>query len=119
MMTTTLNGNVLTVVTPISEELANKALNPMIAKDEYGDEVCRVTLNRNGKGSISKFGIECNTVVDGKLALRLILPMDTTLNDVKVAYGEELVEVSKWIDKVKEKVEKEIAAVDAIFGTRE
>lgn len=117
MMTTTLNGNVLTVVTPIAKELADQTLSPMIAKDENGNEVCRVTLNKNGQGSISSFGIECNTVVDGKLALQLIVPMNTTLDEVKAVYGKDLVEVSKWIDKVAENVEKEIAAVDAIFVT--
>ena len=117
MMTTKLDGNVLTVVTPISKDLADKTLSPMIAKDENGNEVCRVTLNKAGKGSISAFGLECNTVVDGNLAVQMIVPMDTTLDEVKAAYGKDLVEVSKWIDKVAENVEKEIAAVDAIFVT--
>lgn len=116
MMTTTLNGNVLTVVTPISKELADQTLSPMIAKDENGNEVCRVTLNKAGHGSISAFGLECNTVVDGKLALQLIIPMETTLDEVKAAYGKDLVEVSKWIDKVAENMKSEVDAVNAIFA---
>ena len=114
-MTTTLNGNVLTVITPITKDQAEKTLSPMIAKDENGNEMCRVTLNKNGQGSISSFGLECNTVVDGKLAVQMIMPMETTLEDVKSEYGKALVEVNKWIDQVAENVAKEIVAVDAIF----
>lgn len=116
MMTTTLNGNVLTVVTPISKELADQTLSPMIAKDENGNEVCRVTLNKAGKGTISSFGLECNTVVDGNLAVQMIIPMDTTLDEVKAVYGKALVEISKWIDKVAENMKSEVDAVNAIFA---
>lgn len=111
----TLKENVLTVVTPIKKEVADKAFSRMIAKDEDGNEVLCVVQDKNGKGDISAFGLTCNTVVDGCLATVMILPEKTTMNDVKKLYGKDLVHIDENIEAIVQAVEKEIAAIDDIF----
>lgn len=115
-MNTTLNGNILTVNTGISAELADKAFSSMSAYDKDGNEVCRIELDKNGgEGKIRSYGLTCNTVVDGNLAVQIVLPMETTMDDVKKIYGKALVEVSKHIDAIKAALNDEIAAINGIF----
>ena len=116
MLKTTLNGNVLTVETPIKKTPADKAFSSLKARDKDGNELCTVSMNKDGEGSISKYGLVCNTVVNGNLAVQLIMPMNTTMEDVKKQFGLALVEVSKHIDTVAENADKEIAAIDSIFA---
>lgn len=115
MMKTTLKENVLTVETPIKKETADKAFSTLGAYDKDGNQVCCVAVDKSGNGSISRFGLVCNTVVNDHLAVQLIMPMGTTMDDVKKQYGQALVEVGKYIDEVATNAEKEIAAIDAIF----
>lgn len=117
MMNVTLTENILTVVTPIEKAVADKAFSAMTVTDEKtGDVLCTVGVNTDGNGIISACGLVCNTVVDGKLAVKMILPMGTTMDDVKKKYGKALVEVNKHIEKIAENVTKEIAAIDGIFA---
>lgn len=120
MMTTTLNGNILTVNTGISQELANKAFSAMRAFDEDGNEVCRINVDKSGgKGQICQFGLTCNTVVDGNLAVQIVLPMESSLDDVKKMYGKALVEVNKHINGIKAALNDEIAAINGIFSEQQ
>lgn len=115
-MNTTLNANVLTVNTGISQELADKAFSSMSAYDKDGNEVCRIELDKNGgEGKIRSYGLTCNTVVDGNLAVQIVLPMETTMDDVKKMYGKALVEVSKHIEAIKTSLNAEITAINGIF----
>ena len=116
-MNVTLTENILTVVTPITKAVADKAFSAMAVTDEKtGDVLCTVGVNADGNGIISACGLVCNTVVDGKLAVMLTLPMGTTMDDVKKKYGKVLVEVNKHIEKIAENVTKEIAAIDGMFA---
>lgn len=116
MLNVTLQENVLTVVTPITKETADKAYSKLAAYDEDGNMVCVVDTAEDGKGSISRYGLNCNTVVDGKLAVQMIMPMGVTMDDVKEMYGQALLEVNKHIDDVVSGAEKEIEAIDNIFA---
>ena len=114
-MNVTLNENILTVVTPIERSVAAKAFSAMTVTDEKtGDILCTVSV-QDGEGNISALGLTCNTVVDGKLAVKKIMPMGTTMDDVKKQYGQALVKVNKYIDKISENISAEIAAIDGIF----
>ncbi len=116
-MNVKLEENILTVVTPIEKAVADKAFSAMTLTDEKtGDVLCTVGVNTDGNGIISACGLVCNTVVDSKLAVKMILPMGTTMDDVKKMYGKALVEVNKHIEKIAENVEKEIAAIDGMFA---
>lgn len=116
-MKTTMNQNVLTIETPIKKEVADKAFSELKAFNKDGDQVCCVVVSKDGVAGISRYGLTCNTVVNGNLAVQMVMPMDTTMEDVKRKYGQALVEVGKYIDEVADNAEKEIAAIDAIFGT--
>ena len=116
MLKTTLNGNVLTVETPIKKETADKAFSALKAYDKDNNELCSVTVNKDGCGSISRYGLVCNTVVNGNLAVQMVMPMDVKMEDVKKMYGQALVEVGKHIDAVAANAEAEIAAINAIFA---
>lgn len=118
MLKTTLNGNVLTIETPIKKEVADKAFSDLKAKDKDGNEVCFVTVDKCGHGNISSLGLVCNTVVNGNLAVQMVMPMDVTMDDVKKLYGKDLVEVNKHIDAVAEAAEAEIAAINGIFAAQ-
>ena len=117
MMNVKLNENILTVVTPIAKTTADQAFSTMALADEKtGDILCSVSVSPEGKGLISSCGLVCNSVVDGKLAVVLTMPMNTTMDDVKKLYGKALVNVNKYIDQVAENVGKEIRAIDGIFA---
>lgn len=120
MMTTTLNANVLTVNTGISKELADKAFSSMSAYDKDNNEVCRIEFDKNGgEGKIRSYGLTCNTVVDGNLAVQIVLPMEMTMDDVKKMYGKALVEVSQHIETIKTSLNAEIAAINGIFSEQQ
>lgn len=114
MMNVKLNENILTVVTPITKETANKAFSSLELRNEDNEVVCMVKQGQEGK--ISNMGLVCNTVVDGKLAVLIAMPMETTMETVKKQYGQALVNISKHIDQLAANVEAEIAAINGIFG---
>ncbi len=116
MMNVKLNENILTVVTPIAKATADKAFSALTLTDDDGNILCSVTVATGSEGMISMMGLTCNTVVDGKLAVAIVMPMGTTMDDVKKKYGKALVNVSKYIDQVAEAAQAEIAAIDGIFA---
>lgn len=115
-ITTNLNENILTVVTPITKEMADKAFSDFMAKDKDGNDLYYVTTNQEGNGGIYAAGMVCNTVVDGKLAVVLTLPMGTTLDDVKKMYGKKLVTAEQYMGQIFEAATTEIEAIDGIFA---
>lgn len=116
MMNVKLNENILTVVTPIKKETADKAFSALTLTNEDGDILCTVSKATGSEGKISSMGLVCNTVVDGKLAVIITMPMGTTMDNVKQQYGKALVNVGKYIDQVAATAEAEIAAINGIFG---
>lgn len=115
-MTTNLRENVLTLTTPIAKEMADKAFSALQAKDEEGNVMYVVNVSEEGKGAISSYGLTCNTVVDGKLAVMLTLPMGTTMDKVKTKYGKALLEADKYLPQIVDAVQAEIEAIDRIFA---
>lgn len=116
MMNVKLNENILTVVTPIEKEVADKAFSALTITDDDGNVMCTVNVATGAEGMISAMGLTCNTVVDGKLAVAIVMPLGVTMDDVKQKYGKALVNVNKYIDQVAEAATKEIEAIDGIFA---
>lgn len=117
MLTVKLEENRLTVITPITKEYADKVIGNMDLRDEKtGDVLCSVRQTKDGEGTIGSTALFCNTVVDGKLAVEMVLPMDTTMDDVKRTYGTKIVNLNKHIDKLDEQIKANADAVDAIFA---
>lgn len=115
-ITTTLNENILTVVTPITKEMAETAFSEFMAKDKDGNDLYYVATNKEGEGGIYESGMVCNTVVQGNLAVKLIMPMGTTLDDVKKMYGKKLVIAEKYMPEIVEAATAEITAINGIFA---
>ncbi len=116
-LTVKLENNVLTVVTPITKEMAQKAVSDLVSYDDKKNETCRVQMdNQGGDGSISKYGLTCNAIVDDKLAVVMVLPQDATMETVKRRFGKSLVNVENHIADIVSGVQAERAAVDQIFA---
>ena len=109
-------NNVLTVVTDISEDTVKKGIAPLSVKDDKQNEVYRVNMTDNpNAASIGKYGMTCNTFVDGKAAVVTVMPVGTTLEDVQKEYGEALVEATKYTGIIASAAAEKEAAIAAIF----
>lgn len=116
MMTSKFENNVLTVVTGITKEVVEAGISNLIAKDEKGNDVYAVSVAKDGKGSISTFGLVGNTYVDGKLAVTMILPMGTTDADVKRTYGESLLAAQHYTKQIAEEAAAKTEAINGLFA---
>ena len=116
MMKVKLENNVLTVITDIKKETVEKGIASLKATDEKGNEVYAVSVASNGVGSLFDFNMVCNTYIDGKLALTMLLPMNTTKEDVQRKFGEKLVAAKKYTAQIAGKAIEKEAAIDAIFA---
>ena len=110
-------NNVLTVVTDISEDTVKKGIASLSVKDDKQNELYRVKVTDcPDAANITKFGLTCNTFVNGKAAVIMVLPVDTTLEDVQRKYGEALVEAAKYTGIIASAAAEKEAAITAIFG---
>ena len=108
--------NVLKVVTGIKEDTYKKGIASLKACDKNGDEVFRVSVAKDGNGAISDFGLTCNAVIDGDLAVIKVLPMGTTMDEVQKQYGQALVTAEKYVAQIAEEAKAQENAIAAIFG---
>lgn len=117
MLTVKFEENRLTVITPITKEMSEKAFGGMVLRDEKTEDLlCMVALNKDGEAAISRNALYCNTIVDGKLAVSMLMPLGTTVDEMKKLYGEKIVNLNKHIDKLAAQVKADADAVDAIFA---
>lgn len=117
MLKVNYEENRLTVVTPITKEMKDKAFGGMVLRDEKTDDIlCQVAMSGSTEASMCSYGIYCNTIVDGCLAATFVLPVGTSLDDVKRLYGAKIVNLNKHIDKLEEQVKTDVEAVDTIFA---
>ena len=114
-MKVTLSNNVLTVVTDITKETVEAGLAKLIACED-GNQVYGVSVSTDGKASLNSFSFVGNTYVDGKLAATIILPMGTTMDDVKAIYGENLLKAKRYIAQIATAAEEKTAEIQALFA---
>lgn len=116
MMKVELRENVLTVMTGVKKEAVEKGIAQFKAINEKNGAVdFEIKMVGKNEGNISQFGLYCNTVVDGELAVTIVLDMDTTADQVKAKYGKALVEAEKYCEKIAEKAVKDTEAVNKLF----
>lgn len=108
--------NVLKVETGIKEDTYKKGIASLKAHDKNGDQVFAVAVAKDGKGAISNYGLTCNAVIDGELAVVMVLPMGTTMEDVQKQYGQALVTAEKYVAQIAEEAKAQENAIAAIFG---
>jgi len=110
-------NNVLTVVTDISEDTVKKGIASLSVKDDKQNELYRVNITASpNAASIGKYGMTCNTYVDGKAAVIMVMPIGTELEDVQRVFGESLVEATKYTGIIASAAAEKEAAIAAIFS---
>ena len=108
-------GNVLVVRTDISKEMFDRRATELIVRDEEGRPAFYVDVNETSP-EITEWAIVCNTVVDGNLAVTMVLPKaEPTVDEVKQCFGTALVNVAEYMPKAVEQLSAEVAAIDGIF----
>lgn len=113
-MKVTVKENVLTVNTGIAA-MAVKGTRAIT--DEKG--TIQLYILKNSQGDMPTLdvkGIVCNSVVDGNLALQMLLPADRKDCYVRNAYGSALIAAKKFIGKIAAEIKAENDALDAIMG---
>lgn len=115
-MKTKFENNVLTVITDITEEVVKKGYAALKAKDEKGNDVYVVEVSGDGYADLNAFSFTGNTFVEGKLAATIVLPMDTTEEDVKRAYADALLAAQKYTAQIAAESADKQAAVNALFA---
>ena len=115
-MSTKLENNVLTVTTDITKEAMSKGLSDFKARDEKGNELYAVALDKSGNAKIDKFQFVGNTYIDGKLAATIILPMDgADKSTVMKKFGEALLAAKDYTAKIADEAAAKTAEIEALF----
>ena len=118
MKTKIENGNVLTVKTGVKEEIFKKMVSAAaILKDDKNNDLYLLNRSKDGSAGISSVGLTCNTVIDGELAITMVLPeASADMDTVKRDFGPALVKAKEMLPKLNAQISAEVAAVDAIFA---
>lgn len=116
-MKVTFANNTLTVVTGINAEVAKNGIADLTTYDEKTKEpLYRVEVAKDTKGQVSKLGLTCNSEVDGKLAVVMVLPVDTTKEDVEKEFGNKLVLAKKYTEIIASNAQDSVDAINEIFA---
>ena len=114
-MKVTYKDNVLKVITDISKATYDKGVADLVAKDEKGNHLYRIGFNAYGDAGIDNASLTCNAVVDGKLAVVIVMPAGMKLEDVQKNIGANLVNAKKYSEVIAAQAEASVAAIEAIF----
>lgn len=106
-------GSFLTINTEITQESARKYPYVLTNKAYDGEELYRVTVGDTG--AILECGMVCNAVVDGCLAVCMVMPMGTTLDDIKREYGYSLMNAEDYVKEIKTNMDAAERAFDRLF----
>lgn len=110
-MICTVESNIVKLVTDIPAEYANG--RKLQALNENKEPVYEVKVT--DEPYISKFGLGCNTVIDGKLAVICTVDIGTPVEDIKKKFGLAVVAANAYIPVITNAVETEQALIDSVF----
>lgn len=117
-MKVTFNNGVLTVKTGIkATALEAVHTTKAIAKDKNGDAVYSVV--RNGNACIGDFGMECNQVVDGELAVVVAYNEGVDKNAILCQFGDALLIAKQYLPQIASDLEAKAADLASIFDEEE
>ena len=113
-MKVTFKNGVFTVKTGI-KATALEAVHTKraIAKDKNGDAVYSVV--RNGNAFIGDFGMECNQVVDGELAVVIAYNEGVDKDAVLAQFGDALLVARQYLPQIASDLEAKAADLASIF----
>lgn len=109
--------NRLEVVTGIKKADFDKQVTDMTVKDDKGNVTFKLKVGE--QPNISVLGLTCNTTVDKELAVTMILPMETDVEEIKIKYGKALVAAEKNLKVIADRIVADTEAVDGIFADTE
>lgn len=110
---------VLKVVTNITESVAKKGISTLNVVDEKKGELYNVQLTTDGSAALSKFGMKANTVIDGKVAVVIVVPAGKDMEYVKKTYGEALLAADTYTEQIARDAEGKEAAIEELFEEAE
>ena len=113
-MKVSIKENVLEVATGIKKVDFDKNVTDMVVKDDKGNIVFALEVDPE-KGAISKLSLTCNTVVNGELAVTMIIPIGVDSEDLKIKHGKALVNAEKGLEVIAKRIEADTKAIDEIF----
>ena len=117
-MKVTFKNGVLTVKTGIkATALEAVHTNKAVAKDKNGEGVFCVT--RNGNASIDKFGISCNQVVDGELAVVIAYNEGVDKDAILCQFGDALLVAKQYLPQIASDLSAKAADLASIFTEEE
>lgn len=109
-------NNVLTVITPIDAATAEKGYAKLVAKDDKGNEMFIVKKASDGKtASLDEMGLCYNTIIDGKLACTMVMPMGTTREDVLKHYGKAILAGKKYTSQIAGTITAQTAEIESVL----
>lgn len=114
-MKVTLKDNVLTIVTDVDASvIAKKSVQ---LQDEKGNATyCFTKMHtEDADAELSKYGITCNTIVDGKAAMHLVVPQEKTLEAVKEELADVLIALNAASTQLNKEATEKKNMVDAFF----
>ena len=117
MVNVIITNNVLVVDTGIAVAAMGKS-RKMVREQSKEASAYEVKMGDNAE--LSKFGITCNSVIDGKAAVTIILPVEVEGGNyqqyVKDTYGDALI-ASVACEDLAAKAEARSRVLDAFFTT--
>lgn len=110
-----VTNNIIKFVTDIALETVQKKLIPSTLCDEKGNVLYKISVNPDGRGDLSVFGIVANSVEDGKLAVVITERMDITAEEIKQRYGKAIIAAQKFCPLYAAEADEAQQAIDAAF----
>ena len=114
-MRVNINSNVLTVVTDIPAAVVERGIADLTARDEKGNPIYKVAMNKDGNGSLSQYGLSANSIVDGKLAVVIVEELGYEKDDFIKKYGKSVVAATKYCPVIAEAAASEEELIRAAF----
>lgn len=113
-MKVSFENGVLTVRTGVKEaDLKKINKSNFILKDEKGNDLYMLSVDSDA--SIAKFGMNCNQIIDGELAVVMVFPAGCTKNDIIAMYGDALVAAEQAMEKINLEITVKAEAYSKIF----
>lgn len=118
-MRVVINSNILTVETDIPVAVVERGIADLTAYDDKKNPLYAVKLNKDGKGSLSQYGLAANSIIDGKLAVVIVEEVGFTREDFIKKYGKGVVAAQKFCPIITGAAASEEELLDAAFGEAE